>query len=348
MLGPGKRLAEALFPPKPPLPPKSRLYRNDLQIDVKGNRKLRFTDVTAQSGIDAQGYGMGVAAGDYDNDGWVDLYITNFGPNQMWRNEGDGTFSNVTESTGKAGQPDSAIESYTEALELAPTNARGYYNLGVLLTELGSEQQAIGHYRAAVRFDPSLQRGHFHLANLLMRAKRYEEALPHYAAVVKDDPRNAFARLMHSIALISTERYREALDGLEEGHKAMPDNTDFAHTLARLLAASPDSTIRDGSRAVQLTQKLLENQSSVDVDHAATLAMALAEVGEFSKAVQLQRNLLAEVERAGRHDLARSLRENLRLYESRQACRIPWPEDVEITVVVDVTESRSYTVHYTW
>ena len=100
MLGPGKSLAEALFPPKRPLPPKSRLYRNDLQINVKGNRKLRFTDVTAQSGIDAQGYGMGVAAGDYDNDGWVDLYITNFGPNQMWRNEGDGTFSNVTESTG--------------------------------------------------------------------------------------------------------------------------------------------------------------------------------------------------------------------------------------------------------
>ncbi len=100
MLGPGKRLAEALFPPNPPLPPKSRLYRNDLQIDVQGKRKLRFTDVTTQSGIDAQGYGMGVAAGDYDNDGWVDLYITNFGPNQMWRNKGDGTFSNVTQSTG--------------------------------------------------------------------------------------------------------------------------------------------------------------------------------------------------------------------------------------------------------
>ena len=248
----------------------------------------------------------------------------------------------------KAGQPGSAIESYTAALELAPTNARVHFNLGVLLTELGSEQRAIGHYRAAVRFDPSLQKGHFHLANLLMRAKRYEEAAPHYAAVVKEDPQNAFARFMHSVALISTERYREALDGLEEGHQAMPDNADFAHALARLLAASPDSTIRDGSRALQLTQKLLENQSSIDFDRAATLAMALAEVGEFSKAVQLQRNILAEVERTGRHDLARLLRENLRLYESRQACRTPWPEDVEITVVVDVTASRSYTVHYTW
>ena len=227
----------------------------------------------------------------------------------------------------KVGQPDSAIESYTEALELAPTNAHVHYNLGVVLTELGSEQQAIRHYRAAVIFDPSLQRGRFHLANLLMRGKRYEEAVPHYAAVVKEDPQNAFARFMHSIALISTRHYREAFDGLEEGHKAMPDNADFAHALARLLAASPDSTIRDGSRALQLAQKLLENESSIDLDRAVTLAMALAEVGEFRKAAQLQRNILAVVERAGRYDLVRLLRENLRLYENRQACRTPWPED---------------------
>ena len=197
----------------------------------------------------------------------------------------------------------------------------------MVLTELGSERQAIRHYRAAVIFDPSLQRGRFHLANLLMRGKRYEEAVPHYAAVVKEDPQNAFARFMHSIALISTRHYREAFDGLEEGHKAMPDNADFAHALARLLAASPDATIRDGSRALQLTQKLLENQSSIDLDRAVTLAMALAEVGEFRKAAQLQRNILAVVERAGRYDLVRLLRENLRLYENRQACRTPWPED---------------------
>ena len=62
------------------LPLEGRLYRNDLQVDADGTRTLRFTDVTDASGIDARGYGMGVAAGDFDNDGWVDLYLTNFGP----------------------------------------------------------------------------------------------------------------------------------------------------------------------------------------------------------------------------------------------------------------------------
>jgi len=90
---------EAVFPPRTPSPPRDRLYRNDLDIGTDGARTLRFTDVTDESGIDARGYGMGVATGDFDNDGWVDLYVTNFGPNQMWRNNGDGTFTDVTART---------------------------------------------------------------------------------------------------------------------------------------------------------------------------------------------------------------------------------------------------------
>jgi hypothetical protein len=79
-----------------------RLYRNDLRGNGGDGRVLRFTDVTGASGLDARGYGMGAAAADYDNDGWVDLYVTNFGPNQLWRNQGDGTFREVTTEAGAA------------------------------------------------------------------------------------------------------------------------------------------------------------------------------------------------------------------------------------------------------
>ncbi|MFQ5351061.1 MAG: CRTAC1 family protein, partial [Thermoanaerobaculia bacterium] len=76
-------------------------YRNELEIAADGSRRLRFTDVTAESGIVADGYGMGVAVGDYDNDGWPDLYVTTWGsPNQLWRNNGDLTFSQVTAAAG--------------------------------------------------------------------------------------------------------------------------------------------------------------------------------------------------------------------------------------------------------
>ena len=56
--------------------------------------------MTEPSGIVATEYGMGVASGDFDNDGRVDLYVTNFGPNQLWRNRGDGTFENVASAAG--------------------------------------------------------------------------------------------------------------------------------------------------------------------------------------------------------------------------------------------------------
>jgi len=74
-----------------PAPPRDRLYRND------GGR---FTDVTERSGIAAFGYGMGAATGDFDNDGWIDLYVTNLGSNQLFRNNGDGSFSDVTTAAG--------------------------------------------------------------------------------------------------------------------------------------------------------------------------------------------------------------------------------------------------------
>jgi hypothetical protein len=77
------------------------LYRNELTGPGRG---LRFTDVTARSGIATRGYGQGVAAADYDNDGLVDLYVTSFGPNQLLRNQGDGTFRDVT-AVAKADDP---------------------------------------------------------------------------------------------------------------------------------------------------------------------------------------------------------------------------------------------------
>lgn len=81
--------------------PNDRLYRNDLTVRADGTRTLRFTDVTAASRIEARGYGMGVATGDIDNDGWVDLYLTKFdAPNQLLRNNGDGTFTDISNASG--------------------------------------------------------------------------------------------------------------------------------------------------------------------------------------------------------------------------------------------------------
>jgi enediyne biosynthesis protein E4 len=73
----------------------NRLYRN--------NGDGTFTDVTGKAGVRGHGYGMGVAVGDYDNDGHADLYVTNFGQNILYHNNGDSTFTDVTGKAGVAG-----------------------------------------------------------------------------------------------------------------------------------------------------------------------------------------------------------------------------------------------------
>ncbi len=97
LLGDGKTIEQATFPFRGTGTPSDRLLRNDSPAD---GTAWRFTDVTRRSAIVARGYGMGVATGDFDNDGWVDIYVTNYGSNQLWRNLGDGTFAEVTAASG--------------------------------------------------------------------------------------------------------------------------------------------------------------------------------------------------------------------------------------------------------
>ncbi len=76
--------------------PISHLFRN--------NRDGTFTDVTAKAGVAHSGWGQGVCIGDYDNDGWEDLFVTYYGKNVLYHNNGDGTFTNVSQKAGVAGK----------------------------------------------------------------------------------------------------------------------------------------------------------------------------------------------------------------------------------------------------
>src|SRR5690348_8275327 len=94
----GMRLDQSKFIAEPPSgwKPGNRLFRNLLSE----TGKLQFVDVTEKAGVGHIGYGMGVAVGDYDNDGFLDLYVTNFGANVLYHNNGDGTFTDVTRQAG--------------------------------------------------------------------------------------------------------------------------------------------------------------------------------------------------------------------------------------------------------
>jgi hypothetical protein len=85
----GVRFGETYTPETAPI---SHLYKN--------NRNGTFTDVTARAGVGRTGWGTGVAIGDFDNDGWDDLFCTSWGHNVLYHNNGDGTFTDVTHKAG--------------------------------------------------------------------------------------------------------------------------------------------------------------------------------------------------------------------------------------------------------
>jgi hypothetical protein len=112
----GQALGPGVVGPAAPLSG-DRLFRNELSRAREPDARdaLRFTDVTAESKIAARGYGMGVATGDIDNDGDLDLYLTKFNaPNELWRNNGDGTFSDWSRKSGTNHQSWSTSASFVD------------------------------------------------------------------------------------------------------------------------------------------------------------------------------------------------------------------------------------------
>ena len=96
-----------------------RLYRN--------NRNGTFSDVTRSAGLDVEMYGMGVAVGDYDNDGFPDILITCVGQNRLFRNTGKGKFVDVTHSSGLGGRQ--SLQHFRAVVRLRSRRIAGFIRL---------------------------------------------------------------------------------------------------------------------------------------------------------------------------------------------------------------------------
>jgi len=193
------------------------------------------------------------------------------------------------------------------------------------MEEKGRHGDAVQHLAAAVRYQPNYVEAHLALADTLRRIGRVKESLSHYEEAMQINPRSSPARLGYALALAGLGRSAAARDWLIESSGLYPDRQEYRIALARLLAASPDDRVRDGRRALDIANELASQQKSTDVGE--TLAMALAEVGDFDRAADVQRGILAATQKGGLAASARRMADNLRLYEHRRPCRTPWAAD---------------------
>jgi tetratricopeptide (TPR) repeat protein len=224
-----------------------------------------------------------------------------------------------------------ARAQFEEVVRLSPPEgvdesaAKANFSLAVLMMEAGERKEAIERLSAAVKYQPNYVEAHVALADALSRSGKVQESLVHYKAALEIDPRAAQASMGAALALVRARRYQEARDRLQEAMQLQPDHPEFAHALARLLAAAPDDRVRDGQRSMQLIQQLFKENKSTDLGE--TMAMAFAELGEFREAAAIQRGVMAAAEKAGLRQAVRRMAANLELYEHRQPCRTPFPED---------------------
>jgi len=224
-----------------------------------------------------------------------------------------------------SGHTQEAFNEFTEITRRSPEFAKAHYSLGMLFAARGAFSDAVEQFSAAVKAEPNYAGAELQLAEALRRSGRAADALAHYSRVIALDPHDTAGRLGYAMALVHLRRYRDARDTLLDATKALPDQPALTQALARLLAAAADERVRDGRHAADLVQALMKKPHDVDVYEA--MAMALAEMGLFDRAVEWQRGAIAAAGRSGRPDLAGRMAANLHLFENHTPSRTPWRDD---------------------
>jgi tetratricopeptide (TPR) repeat protein len=239
----------------------------------------------------------------------------------------DNAFTHLNLGTAlyETGDPKGALDQFQTAIRLSPALAKAHFGAGIVLEAAGRDRDALTAFTNAVDADPAMLEAHMSLADALRRTGRDGESLPHYAEVIAKSPAVSQAQFGYAMALVHLRRYKDARDRLDSAMRTYQDQPGFAHALARLLAAAPDDSVRDGARAMTIMQELLKSQRTLELTQ--TMGMTLAELGRFDEAVRWQRDAMSAAAQSGRTDLTARLSENLARYESRRPCRTPWPTD---------------------
>ena len=217
-----------------------------------------------------------------------------------------------------------ARQAFERVVQTAPEHTEGQFSLGVLLADQGRHDAAIEHLSTVLQHDPAYIQARVQLAQALARTGRPDEAISHYEQALALDPTRPEAAYGAAMAYVRLERYDVARDRLERGLDANPEDRVFQHALARILASAPDAGVRDGERAMAILEPLLAE--APDLSLGETTAMALAEMGLYSQAAAVQRDILEAARRAGLADAAERMTGNLALYETGRPSRTPFTE----------------------
>jgi len=212
---------------------------------------------------------------------------------------------------------------FKHALAVTTNNDVAENNLGIVYLRKGNLDEAISLLQAAVDLRPDNSPAHENLAKALLQKGHVTDALIHYRKLLELQPDNIEVHNIVGTVLIQQGRIREGVEEWQKVLEIQPDNGNAMSNLAWVLATSPDDSLRDGAKAVQLAEQAMRISGRRIPVLFRTLAAAYAEGGQFSEAIQTAQQGIELANTQGNSELATELSGNIALYQERQPLRDP-------------------------
>jgi tetratricopeptide (TPR) repeat protein len=212
---------------------------------------------------------------------------------------------------------------FRHALAVTTKNDVAENNLGIVFLGQGKLDEAISLLQSATDLRPDNSPAHENLAKALLQKGRLTDALVHYRKLLDLQPDNMEVHNIVGTVLVQQGSVQE---GVEEWQKVLtiqPDNGNAMSNLAWIFATSPDQSIRNGAKAVQLAEQAVRISGGRIAILFRTLAAAYAESGEFSKAIQTAQRGVELANSQGNSGLAIELEGNIALYQDQRPLRDP-------------------------
>jgi tetratricopeptide (TPR) repeat protein len=219
-------------------------------------------------------------------------------------------------SLRRKGKEDEAMIQYQMALQINPGYAEAHKNLASLLLQKGKVDEAIARYQMALQINPDDAEAHNSLGIILLQKGKVDDAIAHYQIALQINPDFAQGNFDLGAALLQKGETVEALARFQKAVQLAPDDPRSLDSMAWLLATLPQASLRNGDKAVQLSQRANHLTGGKNPALLRTLAAAFAEAGEFTEAKRIVQQAIDLFQAAGRHDLAEQLKGELKRYEA--------------------------------
>jgi tetratricopeptide (TPR) repeat protein len=219
------------------------------------------------------------------------------------------------------GDFDSAITYYTKVIGLRTNSSTVYDNRGIAYARKGDYARALADFGEAIRISPGYERAYYNRGKCFADTKEFDKAMADFSNALKLEPDSASALCSHGLIYIEIGEWQKADVDLEAAIQNDASDVEANNGLAWLLATCPNTSIRNGRRAVKYANKACELSRWQTWYCVGTLAAAYAETDDFEQALKYQR-IAMNFKDVPTNELAEQ-QMRLKLYEQYTPYRLP-------------------------